>query len=230
MNATALVFAGLAPVLWILYAIAIRRGRLAARAGGDRAHRRAHAGDVAVVDRGAVGAGRYGLNILKFTETLQVVSRVVDARCETLRGLGYWFFYGIDRIGHWTDASVPYMQNLWLLAVSFALPVLALLRRRVRALAPPRVLRAAHRGRRRGGGGREPLRRPVAARRHVQVVRGVVELRARAAQHEPRGAAGRARARGAARRGGERARAGVGRQGAHGAGRPGAHAASWPVW
>ncbi len=45
---------------------------------------------------------------------------------ETLRGLGYWFFYGIDRVGHWTDGSVPYMRNLGLLAVSFAIPVLAL--------------------------------------------------------------------------------------------------------
>ena len=45
---------------------------------------------------------------------------------EVLRGLGYWFFYGIDRIGHWTDGSVPYTQNLALIGVSFLLPILAL--------------------------------------------------------------------------------------------------------
>ena len=56
----------------------------------------------------------YGLNILKFTETLQVVS-LSSLPSEVLRGLGYWFFYGIDRIGHWTEASVPYTQNLGLL-------------------------------------------------------------------------------------------------------------------
>ncbi len=43
VNATALVFAGIAPVLWIVYAIVDRRGRLAARARRDRAHRAAHA-------------------------------------------------------------------------------------------------------------------------------------------------------------------------------------------
>ncbi len=67
----------------------------------------------------------YGLNILKFTETLRVVS-LSSLPSEVLRGLGYWFFYGIDRVGHWTDASVPYTQNLGLLVVSFAIPVLAL--------------------------------------------------------------------------------------------------------
>ena len=67
----------------------------------------------------------YGLNILEFTETLRVVS-LSSLPTEVLRGLGYWFFYGIDRIGHWTDASVPYTQNLALIAVSFALPILAL--------------------------------------------------------------------------------------------------------
>ncbi len=69
--------------------------------------------------------GGYGLNILKFTETLQVVS-LSSLPSEVLRGLGYWFFYGIDRVGHWTEGSVPYTQNLGLLAVSFAIPILAL--------------------------------------------------------------------------------------------------------
>jgi arabinofuranan 3-O-arabinosyltransferase len=124
VNATALVFAGIAPVLWILYAVAI----------GDVDWRRA----LGVTARigvltlftslwwiaGLWAQGKYGLNILKFTETLQVVS-LSSTPMETLRGLGYWFFYGIDRLGHWTDASVPYMRDLWLLVVSFALPVLA---------------------------------------------------------------------------------------------------------
>jgi len=126
VNATALVFAGLAPVLWILYAIAI----------GEVDWRRAlgvtaRIGVLTVFTSlwwiaGLWAQGKYGLNILKFTETLQVVS-VSSTPLETLRGLGYWFFYGIDRIGHWTDASVAYMTSLGLLVVSFALPVLALL-------------------------------------------------------------------------------------------------------
>ena len=125
VNATALVFAGLAPVLWILYAIVIREVDWRRALGVT-----ARIGVLTVFTSlwwiaGLWAQGKYGLNILKFTETLQVVS-VSSTPLETLRGLGYWFFYGIDRIGHWTDASVPYMQNLGLIAVSFALPVLAL--------------------------------------------------------------------------------------------------------
>jgi arabinofuranan 3-O-arabinosyltransferase len=126
VNATALVFAGIAPVLWILYAIAIREVDWRRALGVT-----ARIGVLALFTSlwwiaGLWAQGSYGLNILKFTETLQVVS-VSSTPLETLRGLGYWFFYGIDRIGHWTDASVPYMSDLGLLVVSFALPVLALL-------------------------------------------------------------------------------------------------------
>jgi hypothetical protein len=126
VNATALVFAGIAPVLWILYAWVT----------GEVEGRRAlkvtwRIGVLTVVTSlwwlaGLWAQGKYGLNILKYTETLQVVS-LSSLPSEVLRGLGYWFFYGIDRIGHWTEASVPYMKNLALIAVSFALPILALL-------------------------------------------------------------------------------------------------------
>ena len=125
VNATALVFAGIAPVLWIVYATIV----------GEVDWRRA----LGVTARialltvltslwwiaGLWAQSGYGLNILKFTETLRVVS-LSSLPTEVLRGLGYWFFYGIDRVGHWTDASVPYTQNLGLLVVSFAIPVLAL--------------------------------------------------------------------------------------------------------
>ena len=125
VNATALVFAGIAPVLWILYAIVI----------GEVDWRRAlgvtaRIGLLTILTSlwwlaGLWAQGKYGLNILKFTETLRVVSTSSTPQ-ETLRGLGYWFFYGIDRVGHWTDASVPYVHNLGLIAVSFAIPILAL--------------------------------------------------------------------------------------------------------
>ena len=125
VNATALIFAGIAPVLWILYAIA----------SGEVDWRRAlnvtaRIGLLTLLTSlwwiaGLWAQSGYGLNILKFTESLRVVS-LSSLPSEVLRGLGYWFFYGIDRIGHWTEASVPYTQNLALLAVSFALPTLAL--------------------------------------------------------------------------------------------------------
>jgi len=126
VNATALIFAGIAPVLWIVYAVL----------DGEVDWRRALrvTGQIAVLTvltslwwiAGLWAQSGYGLNILKFTETLRVVS-LSSLPTEVLRGLGYWFFYGIDRVGHWTDASVPYTQNLGLLVVSFAIPALALL-------------------------------------------------------------------------------------------------------
>jgi arabinofuranan 3-O-arabinosyltransferase len=126
VNATALVFAGIAPVLWILYAVAT--GEVGWR------HALKVTAKIGVLTLFAsawwiVGLSLqsgYGLNILKFTETLETVSDSSLAS-EVLRGLGYWFFYGIDKLGHWTDASVDYTQHLWLIAVSFAIPALALL-------------------------------------------------------------------------------------------------------
>src|SRR4051812_20382111 len=126
VNATALVFAGIAPVLWIIYAWLTRDvdGRRALKVT-------MRIGVLTLLTSlwwmaGLWAQGGYGLNILKYTETLQVVS-LSSLPSEVLRGLGYWFFYGIDRIGHWTDASVPYMSNLGLIGVSFLLPILALL-------------------------------------------------------------------------------------------------------
>ena len=43
----------------------------------------------------------YGLDILKYTETIAAVPSTSPPN-EVLRGLGYWFFYGQDRLGPWT--------------------------------------------------------------------------------------------------------------------------------
>ena len=60
MNATALIFAGIGPVLWIVYAwlVDARGRRGGARSASTRAHRRAHAAHVAVVDRRPAHAGQ----------------------------------------------------------------------------------------------------------------------------------------------------------------------------
>ena len=68
--------------------------------------------------------GRYGLNVLRVTETVPTVARTSSA-AEVLRGLGYWYFYGWDKVQPWTLAAVSYTQSLWLLAVSFAVPTVA---------------------------------------------------------------------------------------------------------
>ena len=80
----------------------------------------------------------YGLDILKFTETLATVSHA-SLPSEVLRGLGYWFFYGSDKIGPWIEPSVRYTQDLWLH------------RGELRAAAPrvrslPALVRWRHRG------------------------------------------------------------------------------------
>ncbi|MFI5054361.1 MAG: alpha-(1-_3)-arabinofuranosyltransferase family protein, partial [Acidimicrobiia bacterium] len=117
VNATALVFAGLAPVLWIIYAAAISRevrGRQALVVVGKVALLTILASLWWIA--GLSLQSGYGINVLKYTETLETVSRASIAS-EVLRGLGYWFFYGRDKLGSWTESSVDYTQHLWLIAV-----------------------------------------------------------------------------------------------------------------
>jgi arabinofuranan 3-O-arabinosyltransferase len=126
VNATALVFAGIAPVLWILYAATLSREVDWRRALAVTAK----IGLLTVLASlwwiaGLSIQSGYGLNVLKYTETLEVVSQASVAS-EVLRGLGYWFFYGRDRLGPWTESSVGYTQHLWLITVGFAIPVLAM--------------------------------------------------------------------------------------------------------
>ena len=127
VNLTALVFAGIAPLLWIPYALFVER---------EVSVRRVFA---VVAKIGALtlaasawwisglwAQGGYGLNILKYTETMRVVSRTTMPN-EVLRGLGYWFFYGRDRLGPWIEASTGYTQRPLLILVSYAIPAMAFL-------------------------------------------------------------------------------------------------------
>jgi len=47
--------------------------------------------------------GTYGLDVLKYSETVETVA-LTSTPNEVLRGLGYWFFYGQDRLGPWIEA------------------------------------------------------------------------------------------------------------------------------
>ena len=69
--------------------------------------------------------GGWGIDVLKYTETAKVVADASTAN-EVLRGLGYWFFYGGDKLGPWIEPSFTYTQKLVVLAVSYGIPVLAL--------------------------------------------------------------------------------------------------------
>ena len=69
--------------------------------------------------------GAYGINVLRYTETFPTVT-LTSLSSEVLRGLGYWYFYGNDKIQPWTQASSGYMSHSLGVLVSFALPALAL--------------------------------------------------------------------------------------------------------
>jgi hypothetical protein len=126
VNATALLFAGLAPALWVPYAVWGLREVPLRRAAATCAR-------IAVLTvatsawwiAGLWAQGSYGLNILRYTETLYAVART-PIPSEVLRGLGYWFFYGRDKLGPWIEASVNYTQWIWLIVVSYTVPILAL--------------------------------------------------------------------------------------------------------
>ncbi|MEN3272116.1 MAG: arabinofuranan 3-O-arabinosyltransferase, partial [Actinomycetota bacterium] len=125
VNATALVLVGLAPLLWIVLAVTVH---------GDATWRDAGR---AIVRIGLLTTltslwwiaglwvqGGWGIDILRYTETVETVARTSLAS-EVLRGLGYWFFYGGDKLGSWIEPGRSYTQDVPLIAVGFAIPLLA---------------------------------------------------------------------------------------------------------
>jgi arabinofuranan 3-O-arabinosyltransferase len=125
VNATALVFAGIVPTLWIFYAVFVTR-EVDVRAAGRTVLKIAVLTVLASLwwIAGLWAQSGYGIEILRFTETLETVAHA-SLPSEVLRGLGYWFFYGGDKVNAWIDPSVAYTQDLWLIAVGYALPLLA---------------------------------------------------------------------------------------------------------
>ncbi len=124
INATSILLVGLAPLLWVVYAVwgtheARFRAALAAliRLGV------LSLGVSVWWMAGFWAEGAYGLNVLKYTETVPTVSST-SLSSEVFRGLGYWYFYGTDKLGPWTAASFGYLQWTWLIAVSFLVPTL----------------------------------------------------------------------------------------------------------
>jgi arabinofuranan 3-O-arabinosyltransferase len=123
-NATSLVLVGLAPVLWLAFAVV--NGESDARRAGGVALR---IGVLCVFTSlwwiaGLVLQGGYGINYLDVSETVRTVAEG-SSPTEVLRGLGNWYFYGGDAVGPWIPQSVDFTQKTWLLAASFVLPLLA---------------------------------------------------------------------------------------------------------
>ncbi|MEJ7844937.1 MAG: alpha-(1-_3)-arabinofuranosyltransferase family protein [Acidimicrobiales bacterium] len=126
VNATALVLAGLGPLLWLAHVRFVT---------GEASTRQVLGvtGRIGVLTTltslwwvaGLWAQGGWGIDILRYTETAETVSSS-SVGAEVLRGLGYWFFYGGDRLGQWIEPGTAYTQNLLLIGLTFALPVAAL--------------------------------------------------------------------------------------------------------
>jgi arabinofuranan 3-O-arabinosyltransferase len=125
VNATSVLLVGLAPALWLVLA-GLSREAPWRRVGIVTLQ----AGVLSTVVSlwwvaGLWAEGSYGINVLRYTETFPTVT-MTSLASEVLRGLGYWYFYGDDKIQPWTQASPWYMSHTVGVAVSFALPALAL--------------------------------------------------------------------------------------------------------
>ena len=126
INASSIIYVGVAPVLWILYAVVVLRESTWRHALGVALR-------IGILTLGSClwwMAGleveaAYGVNVLKYTETVPSTSATSNP-ADIIRGLGYWYFYGSDHTGPWTNAAIRYTQDIWLLATSYAVPVVAL--------------------------------------------------------------------------------------------------------
>ncbi|MCU0269274.1 MAG: alpha-(1-_3)-arabinofuranosyltransferase [Acidimicrobiales bacterium] len=126
INATALIMIGWGPALMIVHQVWLERSATVRQA-------LAATGRIVVLSlltslwwiAGLWAEGRYGLPVIRYTETYRTVAEVSNAP-EVLRGLGYWFFYGSDKLGPWIEPSVEYTNRTLVLALSYGLVVAAL--------------------------------------------------------------------------------------------------------
>jgi len=122
VNATSLLLVMVAPMLWFVHATFITR-EVTLRDAVRCALRITVLTAVTSLwwVAGLLIQGAHGIPILRYTETYETVAAAALAP-ELLRGLGYWFFYGRDGLGAWTQSTIPLIQNLPALALSYVLP------------------------------------------------------------------------------------------------------------
>ena len=147
INATAVIMVGAGPALWVVHAVwidrevALPRGRCAA-VGRITVLTLRHQ---PLVGRRAVGRGPLRPPRHPLHRELPHRRRGLDAP-EVLRGLGYWFFYGTDKLGPWIEPSERvHDRRSWLLVVSYAAADPRPHRRRAGPVALPGLLHRAHR-------------------------------------------------------------------------------------
>ncbi len=125
INATALIMVALGPLLWVGHAVWIDREATGKQATAALARM----GALTLLTSlwwiaGLWAEGRFGLPVIRYTESYRTVAEVSNAP-EVLRGLGYWFFYGNDKLGPWIEPSEDFTTHTWLLGLSYLLPILA---------------------------------------------------------------------------------------------------------
>jgi hypothetical protein len=123
INASSLVYVGIAPLLWLPYAVFVTRDVDGRRAWGVLGK----TGLLTVATSlwwmaGLAVEGAYGINILKYTESVQATASATSP-AEVVRGLGYWYFYGADRLGLWTAAVQEFTEKAWLLSLTYVMPL-----------------------------------------------------------------------------------------------------------
>jgi arabinofuranan 3-O-arabinosyltransferase len=126
VNATSILLVLAAPVLWLIHGVWVTHEVTLRRALATAAR----IGGLCVLVSlwwlaGLWAEGMYGINVLRVTETVPTVSSTSSAS-EVLRGLGYWYFYGWDKVQPWTLQSAQYTQSLWLVGLSLAVPALCI--------------------------------------------------------------------------------------------------------
>jgi hypothetical protein len=125
INASSVLYIVLGPVLWLVWAVAVEKEATWRDAGVVLAQLGALSLLVSawwIV--GLVIEAGFGVDILRYTESVRATSST-STPLEVLRGLGYWYFYGSGPTGPWTQSVLLYTRWIWLVALSYLLPLLA---------------------------------------------------------------------------------------------------------
>ena len=121
VNATSILMVAFAPLLYLLFAAGTRE--ISWRRCGAVIARISVLSLVVSVwwVAGLWAEGKYGINILRFTESFSTVT-FTSTSSEVFRGLGYWYFYGRDSLQPWTLTSLSYMTGKVVPTASFIVP------------------------------------------------------------------------------------------------------------
>ncbi len=123
INASSIVYVGVAPLLFLPYAVFVTREISGREVLGVVFRTGVLCLTTSLWWISALAVeGAYGVDILKYTESVEATSSASSAS-EVIRGLGYWYFYGGDRVGLWTRSSVDFTTRTPLLALSYLVPI-----------------------------------------------------------------------------------------------------------